>query len=124
MLEVRTISSDYTLNSFEEIGEKSFIPGTYTKIAMRLYHTEKDLRFIPPVGAIVSVSLLKTANPYLQKVADIETSDRSIISVELSGAETEDLLGGNIVISVDLLGNGTKIEKGWAFSALRKIITT
>ena len=39
MLELRIINSDFTVNDFDEIGEKEFVTGEATTLAFRLYNT-------------------------------------------------------------------------------------
>lgn len=124
MFIVRVLNSDYSVNKFDEINEKNFIPGEATTLVMRLYSSERELRYIPGASAEINVKLLKSDGTFLEKDATLDSDDRSIFYVALSSSETSDLLGGNIVAEVDLLGDESLIETGFGYGVLRKVITT
>lgn len=126
MLSGKILNSDAQLNNFIEIGSKQFIPGSQVKLVFRLTNTElDDLRYIPGSASTIKLTFNKLDGSTLEKTnADITkfTDDRSIMSVVLEESETEELQDGSFSFELDLLGDGTQIEKGVISNALSRVI--
>jgi len=124
MIVARMLNSTATVNNFIEIGSLEFIAGEQITVYMRLYDTDLDLRYIPPATNITTVTLNKSDGTTFSKIAIHEFDDRSMIYFTLSEIETEDLLGGNLSLSLDLAGDGSNIRKGVAQNVLSRSILT
>jgi len=122
MITAKILNSDAILNNFKEIGSLDFVPGAEVTLVIRLQDTQLELRHIPPATAIVKAIFNNTDGTTLEKIMAPLTDDRSIRSVILQEAETDLLLGGNFTLEIDVLGDGSKIEKGIVINGIRKII--
>lgn len=121
MLSGLVLNSDATVNNFKEIGSKQFIPGEQFTLVVRLFNNELDLRYIPPVTTLRSITFNNRDGSTLTKSnADITvfTDDRSIMSVVISEAESLELSSGNFSFELDILGDGSEIRKGIVLSGL------
>jgi hypothetical protein len=119
MLTADVISTDATLNNFDVINSLSFIPGEQTTLFIRLKQDRKDgLRYMTPSTTIFTFYLPKKDGTVLESTGTVMTDDRSIWSTTLQEVDTEDLIGGNFTFDVDLLGDGSKILKGWVQNGL------
>lgn len=122
MLGAVIINEDAELNWFFEIGSLDFVPGSDVKLRLRLDDKSKHLRYIPPVAAELTLKFLKTDGSELEKSASlIDADDRSLWKVDLTAAETEDLVGGNILISLDVNGDASEIKLGVIENGMRRI---
>jgi hypothetical protein len=84
-------------------------------------NNELGLRYIPPTTALRSITFNNRDGSTLVKTnADITvlTDDRSIMSVTISELESADLASGSITFSLDMLGDGSEVRKGYIPSAL------
>jgi len=117
----KMLNSEAELNSFKEVGSVDFMPGANLKIVFMLFNPQEGIRYVPGAAAEVKVTL-PTANGELEKDASfLDAGDRSLIELELSQAETEELTGGNLTFIVDELGDGSVITKGYIQLALRRM---
>ena len=128
MLTGNILSSDTTLNNFDILDTKDFIPGEEFMLFMRITNPEKsNLRYIPPSTAIITLVFNKNDSSTFTKVSPAEVTiladDRSIVSVSVSEAESLDLAGGNFQFKIDELGDGTKILKGIIQQGLSKTLS-
>ena len=114
------MTEDSSLNSFEFIGSIQFIPGENLVFKFRIIDPEDELRYIPPATTIVTVTL-NTTEGELEKTGTMLADDRSMVTVELSQAETDILIGGNIFFELDEEGDGSFIRKGIIANGLSKI---
>lgn len=120
MLSPKIINSDFVLNDFDIISVKSFIPGEAFTLAIRLYQSERDLRYIPVSGSTVNIKFSKTDGTLLTKAASINADDRSLMSVSISSSESTDLIGGTIL--VELTESGL-LSSGMIYGGLQKIVS-
>ncbi len=125
MLIADVLSTDTTLNSFDVIGSLQFIPGEETTLFIRLKQPmRKDLlRYVAPDTATLTISLPKKDGTMLEIEAEGLEGDLSIWSSVLEETDTEELIGGNFNFVIDLLGDGTKIIKGWVQNGLNLVTT-
>lgn len=125
MLTAKILNSTASLNEFKYLDTLEFMVGSGFRFGFRLFDSQLGERHVPPDTAIVKVTFNKTDGTTLEKTATvIDAGDRSMLYVDITDVETEDLLGGNILFSVDSLGDGTKISKGWIQLALSKVSTS
>ena len=124
MLTANVLNGDASLNSFIIIGSASFLPGEALTLVFRLIDSDKNLRYIPPIDSVITFSFEKTDGTDLQKSVTLSAGyeferDLSMIKIEFTSSETEELVGGNVLFDLDLGGAGT-IRKGLIQAALSK----
>ena len=103
MLSLRILNSSATLNSFYDIGSLEFLPGSPATLVVQLFQTQdpNELRYIPAIGSTLVITLLQNDNTTIDVPLTVFVDDRSIWSVELTGAQTENLSGGNFTFTLD-----------------------
>lgn len=125
MLTAKLLNSHASLNEFKYLDTLEFMVGSPLRMAFRLYDTQHSERHVPADTAIVKVTFNLTDGETLEKTASfIDDGDRSMLVVELTGTETENLMGGNVTFTLDDAGDGSAIVKGWIQLALSKISTS
>lgn len=120
------LNSDASLNDFDVLGSLSFIQGEQTRLVIRLKQEQRKdkLRFVPPSTALLTITVQESDGTEADLVASVlDPLDRSIWYVDLQESDTELLIGGNILFSLDILGDGTKIIKGLIQNGLSLQIT-
>jgi hypothetical protein len=125
MFTADVISSTVTINDFSPIGTLSFIPGSQTVFAIRLKQSQRAdlLRYIPPSTALLTVTFQNLDGTQTTQSMTYMADDRSIWTTTLTSATTALLASGNVVLTLDLLGDGTQIDKGYIQAALTLVIT-
>jgi hypothetical protein len=58
----------------------------------------------------------------LEKIASLNANDRSIATVTLTELETEEVIGGNLLLELDENGDGSLIRKGVVRNALQRFL--
>lgn len=110
MISAKLISPDSTLNVFSEIDSLNFNPGENVTVAVRLFSEIRGTRYVPGASATLTLTFTNKDGTSLVKNATvIDSGDRSMWSVDLSQAETADLGGSNILVSLDTQGDATEI---------------
>lgn len=128
MLSGQILSSDTTLNDFDVLDTKNFIPGEAFTLFFRVTNPEKDdLRYVSPATAKITVTINKNDLTTIVKDSDgtdvaFLAGDFSIVSVAISATESVDVLGGNFKFELDLLNDGTQIIKGTVKQGLSKVL--
>lgn len=122
ILQGKIINSDASLNSFKVTGNQEFIPTAAFNVAFMLWNPELGIRYIPATTAVVTVTLATTEEDLDIECEFITEDDRSLISFDITSVQSESLQGGNIRFSVDVLGNGTEIIKGWIQGGLSRVV--
>ena len=123
MLGAKLLNESASLNEFSYLDTLEFVPGASIHMVIRLWKTELKDRLIPDGSASVKLTFNKTDGTQLEKTATVvDAGDRSILSVDITDVESEDLVGGNVLVTLDELGDGTKIKKTVIQSALSKIV--
>ena len=120
ILSAKLLNSDASLNSFRYVSSTDFFPGEDKTLKFQIFDQEEQIRYIPGSSAIVTFSFVKTDGTDLDKNASLNADDRSLATISLSQTETEDLVGGNVMISIDENGDGSVIYKGIAKYVLRR----
>lgn len=126
MLSAIIINEDAELNSFYDIGSLDFVPGSDVTLCLQLTKENKQPeRYIPPAAAELTLKFLQVDGSELSKSATlIDADDRSLWTLDLTAAETQELVGGNILISLDVLGDASQIELGVIANGLRRVSLT
>jgi hypothetical protein len=118
----KLLNSDATLNFFKEVGSVDFIPGANLSLVIQIFNPEAGIRYVLPSTAVVTFEFQQNSEESLEKTATyLDARDRSLVVVALTQAESENLTGGNLTFTVDLLGDATQIAKGYIQNALRRI---
>jgi hypothetical protein len=105
------INSEAELNNFFTISNVNFYPGSQIQISLRLRDVQRQIRYIPLNTSTLTAFFNLTDGTELEKAMTlIDADDRSMWTVTLTGAETEDLVGGNIRLELDELGTETEIQ--------------
>jgi hypothetical protein len=120
----KMINSAASLNSFNYIGSVDYVLGDAITLNFQLFDPQTKMRFIPPSTAIVKVTFNNMDTSQFSETGSfINALDQSLITVDLPGTSTIQLLDGNLTFTVDLLGDGTEIVRGIIYSALHQVIT-
>jgi hypothetical protein len=120
-LSLKVLNSDATLNSFADIEVQKFTSGSSVTLILRLWQPDKDIRYIPAVGAVISVNFKKSDNTDLAKTASTPfADDKSIIKFELTAAESVDIISQSL--SVEVNESGT-ISHAYKQSVIQKVTT-
>lgn len=125
MLTADVLNPTAVLNDFDVIGSLEFIPGEDTTLVVRLTQPlrKDNLRFVAPLTTIFTFHLPLKDGTVLDKSGTATAQDYSIWSTVLTEDDTADLFSGNFTFDLDLLGDGTKITKGWVQNGLSMIVT-
>ena len=96
------ISSDATLNAFEDIGVIQFNPGDPLTFNVRVEQMERDLRYVPDAGATTSIEFLTSTTGTTEVVAGSFpfADDRSIVQFSLTGVQTANLIGQDLYMTI------------------------
>lgn len=120
MINTKLINSEATLNDFFDIDNVEYTPGENLTVAFRLFNEQKNIRYIPPAAATVSVMYTDTSGVDQTKAAsNIDADDRGMWSVSFTQAETLTLASPSLKITVDVNGDATVLE----ISVLRNILS-
>ena len=110
MIKAKLLNSDASLNDFTYIGSMEFVPGEDVTVALQLFHSQKDIRHIPPAAATLELTLTDSdGNDVVKTASVINADDRSMWKIDLTQEETETLAGQNIEGKLDYNGDGSKI---------------
>ena len=101
LLSLKVLNEDATLNNFKDIGSYQTIKGSDAKIILELIQPDRNLRYMPAVGAVITCDFKQSDNTVLTKTATFPfAADRSIIQFDLSDTETALLVSQNLVVKV------------------------
>lgn len=99
--DLQIINSNAQLNNFFQTGSAQFSPGIPLKINMRLFQRELNLRYVPTAGATYSMEFKLSDQTTITKVpVEIDPLDRSLITVSLTAAETQTLIGQDLKLVI------------------------
>lgn len=119
-LTATVLNSDATLNTFITTGSFSFIPGETKTLVLRLIDTDKNLRYIPPSTAVITGKFRNLDGEEMPIEFTAFPDDRSMIYIDLTATQTENLASGNLLLELDILGDQTKIVLALARSILAR----
>lgn len=110
MLQAKLLNSEATLNDFLYLGSVEFVPGENVTVCLQLFNSERAIRFIPPAAATLTLTFTNSDGDQFDKVATkIDVDDRSLWKVSFTQVETETLAGQNIIATLDVNGDASKI---------------
>src|SRR3970040_755128 len=107
MLKAKLLNSEASLNDYFFIEALEFVPGQNLTIALQLFDGQRNIRFIPPAAAELTLAMIDSEGAEFEVDAElIDADDRSMWKVELSQEQVETLAGQNIVLELDIDGDG------------------
>lgn len=108
ILTLDIVSANPQLNQHALNKVFQFASGQTAKVIMRLWQTDKKIRYIPDQAAVITVDLKRSDNTILTKTCTFTfTDDRSIIEFDLDAVETAALIGQNLIVKI-IEGSDTK----------------
>lgn len=121
MLTLDIVSKLPQLNSFFVTKNQAFASGETVKVIMRLWQSERNIRYIPISSAVITVDLKKSDNTVLTKTCAFTfADDRSIIEFNLTAVESAAVIGQNLVVKIV---EGSEVQIALLQFGLSKIIT-
>lgn len=120
MLKIKLIEDQATLNNFDYLEVKEYIPGIALTIKFQISESETKLRHIPGTSATMEVTFQNREGEELSVTATMlfNPDDRSLWSVALTAEQTEEIIGSNFMVE---LTDGATIKSGMAYGVLSKI---
>ncbi len=105
--QLQMLNTDATLNNFFDIGSARFFAGKPVTLVMRILQPEKgNLRYVTDNAATFSINFTNSDGTTLSKTPTIlDSGDRSIVTITLTGAETANLVGQDLTLNIDESGN-------------------
>lgn len=101
MLTLDIVSKNPSLNSFVLSKTFQFAAGEDVKVIMRLFQPDLGIRYVPAVGATITIDLKKSDNTVLTKTCAFTfADDRSIIEFSLTAAESALVISQNLVVKL------------------------
>lgn len=102
VLTLDVVSAQPSINSFSLGKVFQFASGQTAKVILRLWQSDKKIRYIPSETAQITVDLKQSDNTILQKTCSFTfVDDRSIIEFDLSDLETAAIIGQNLVVRIE-----------------------
>ncbi len=98
MLSGDILNSEASLNNHFKLGTKEFFPGDEFTIVIRIMDKEQEIRYVPDADVVLTVIFNNLDGTELEiEDADITVfeNDRSIISIDISEAQSLNLAGGS-----------------------------
>ncbi len=121
MLTLDIVSKNPSLNAFTLSRTLQFASGEDVKVIMRLFQPEPQIRYIPDVGATITIDLKKSDGTVLNKTCAFTfADDRSIIEFSLTAAESALVISQNLVVK---LVEGTSPNETTQFAILQYGLT-
>lgn len=110
MIKAKLLNSDASLNDYFYIEAIEFVPGENLTIAIQIFDAQRNIRYIPPLAAAMTMTFIDSnGDDVIKTAAVIDADDRSMWKVSLTQLETETLAGQNIIITLDSEGDQSVI---------------
>lgn len=102
VLTLKVLNEDATLNNWTEKSSAQLVRGADGKLVLQLFQQDRKIRYIPAVGAVITISLLNSDQTTVDKTATNPfADDRSIIQFDLSDTETENIIGQALIVEIN-----------------------
>lgn len=122
MIKAKLLNSEASLNDFFTLGALDFVPGETVDIALQIFLSQRDIRYIPPAPATLTATFIDSDGVEFEVEAEvIDADDRSMWMISLTPTQTETLAGQNIELTLDVEGNGTIIYKTLMENVLSRV---
>lgn len=110
MLTARILNSEATLNDFFPLSSQTYVPGENVTVVIQLMQAQRGIRYVPPAGAVTTITLKNADETDFSVTASlVDASDRSMLRFVLTQAQSLALGSSNILIEVDLAGDGVTV---------------
>lgn len=98
---LRVLNPDATLNNFVDIGSARIYKGSDQKLILQLFQSDRKIRFVPAITAVITMDFLQSDNTVLTKTATFPfADDRSIIQIVLADTETPNIVSQNLIAKI------------------------
>jgi len=126
ILSANIINHDALLNNFSIQGPSiSFFPASTVNFSLQLMDPIKNIRYVPPSTAAITFTFNNSDfTTFTQTSTFIDIGDRSLININLTPTQTALMVGGNLLFTVDVLGDGTQIINGLIYNGLSYVDTS
>lgn len=122
MLDIKILNSGAQLNDFRELSAIEYVPGEDLTLVVRMFDSQLDLRRIPATGATYAfVFQLNDGTELTVAASELDVEDRSILTADLTAAQTETIIGSSFRVEVT---EGASVIKGVAQNVLQRVILT
>ena len=124
LITANLINVQATLNNFFKVPSVNYIPGQPVTINFQIVDPVSGNRLVAGASGTCSVVFYNTDASQLTVPASMlfNPDDKSMWSVTLTGMQTQNINGGNFIINLDELGDGTKLDSGIINSVLLPVI--
>lgn len=122
MLGITLLNSAAELNNYFILDNLEYTPGANLDIVIKLMDIQKNIRLIPEdIGAAVTATFQQTDGTELNiAMTKVNALDSSMWKVSLTPAQTEVIIGSNMKVTLDELGDGSQIQIAIARSILTR----
>lgn len=131
MLKIKLLNEQCTLNNFNFVDTKEYIPNLPFKMKVQIQDSETLQRLIPGTSAKLNAIFQKSDNTELVKSCTMlfNPDDRSMWQISITAVEANEIVGSNIQFDLDFTGdsttsdlaNASDLRSGMAYSVLQKI---
>lgn len=131
MLKIKVLNEQLTLNNFEYLEVKEYVPNLPLNLKIQILDSETEHRLIPSTSAKLIAIFQKRDSTELTVTATMlfNPDDRSMWQIALTAANTNDIIGSNVLIKLDFngsssspdLSDSTDLRAGMAYGIMSKI---
>lgn len=131
MLKIKLLNEQLTLNNFHYLEVKEYLPNLPLSLKIQISDSETMQRLIPGTAAKMNATFQKRDSTELVKAGTMifNPDDRSMWKFDLTAAEANDIIGGNVLFELDFLGDSTlpdlsdatDLRAGMGYSILAKV---
>jgi hypothetical protein len=131
MLKIKLLNEQLTLNNFEYLEVKEYIPNLPLNVKIQIMDSETGQRLIPSTSAkLIAIFQKRDSTELTVNGAMIfNPDDRSMWTIPLTAVQSNDIIGSNVLIKLDFngsstladLSDSTDLRAGMAYSILAKI---
>lgn len=131
MLKIKLLNEQLTLNNFDYLEIKDYIPNLPLNLKIQILDSETTQRLIPATSAKLIAIFQKRDSTELTINGSMifNPDDRSMWLIALTAVQTNDIIGSNVLIKLDFngsstlpdLSDSTDLRAGMAYSILGRI---
>lgn len=107
------------------MSSQAYVPGENVTVVVQLMQAQRSIRYVPPATAVTTVTLKNADETDLAITATlVDASDRSMLRFVLTQAQSLALGSANLLIEVDVLGDGSLVYLAAIGNALTRTSLT
>lgn len=124
LISANLLNARATLNDYFQVKSVSYVPGTKFSLKFQIIDVESGNRVMPTSGALVNVIFYKNDATQLTLAASMmfPSDDRSMWSVDVSASNSLLVNGGNVIITLDPVGDASEVDKGMLYQVLKQVL--